>query len=698
MQRILRNTGLKNVSALRNVRAPAKFTRNFRHSARALSVVAKPENASENRTKAMAAAAAAAGLLGLQLGFNQVDNCGIVGYIGNAPDHQPKAVDILMEGLTILQNRGYDSCGVATISDEGKISSTKYASKGSTSDSIQILGREVTKKHAGHMMGIAHTRWATHGGRTDENSHPHMDEKERVALVHNGTIENYAELKKELTDAGYTFKSQTDTEVIVQLIGQGLDQGKNLMDATQDTIARLEGTWGLVIISEDEPDQMIVARNGSPIVVGLGEGCTYIASECSAFINHTKKFVALKDGELAVIKAEGIVMEASVESRTELAQGDKVETSPHPYPHWTIKEIMEQPMAASRAMGYGGRFNPDGTIKLGGMEANEERLLEAKNLLIAACGTSHFAGLYGSRLMRSVGAFNTIQNFDAAEVIPESFPQQKGGLLVISQSGETRDVLKVLDLAEQHGYPMFSIVNAVGSAVARTTGCGVYSHAGREQAVASTKAFVTQVVALSMIAAWFSEHRPVVEGAPDYTARRQALTESLHRLPSYIGMTLQDKSRQQCKEIAQKIKGAETIFVLGKGFAEPIAHEGALKIKEITYAHAEGYSGGALKHGPFALIAEGTPIIMLIMDDQHAPHMRTCAEEVRARGAHTIVITDSRKLANGVADDVIVIPRNGPLSALLAVAPLQMIAYEMALAKGINPDKPRNLAKAVTTD
>merc|ERR1712153_24202 len=673
MQRILRNTGLKNVSALRNVRAPAKFTRNFRHSARALSVVAKPENASENRTKAMAAAAAAAGLLGLQLGFNQVDNCGIVGYIGSAPDHQPKAVDILMEGLTILQNRGYDSCGVATISDEGKISSTKYASKGSTSDSIQILGREVTKKHAGHMMGIAHTRWATHGGRTDENSHPHMDEKERVALVHNGTTENYAELKKELTDAGYTFKSQTDTEGIVQLIGQGLDQGKNLMDATQDTIARLEGTWGLVIISEDEPDQMIVARNGSPIVVGLGEGCTYIASECSAFINHTKKFVALKDGELAVIKAEGIVMEASVESRTELAQGDKVETSPHPYPHWTIKEIVEQPMAASRAMGYGGRFNPDGTIKLGGMEANEERLLEAKNLLIAACGTSHFAGLYGSRLMRSVGAFNTIQNFDAAEVIPESFPQQKGGLLVISQSGETRDVLKVLDLAEQHGYPMFSIVNAVGSAVARTTGCGVYSHAGREQAVASTKAFVTQVVALSMIAAWFSEHRPVVEGAPDYTARRQALTESLHRLPSYIGMTLQDKSRQQCKE-------------------------SALKIKEITYAHAEGYSGGALKHGPFALIAEGTPIIMLIMDDQHAPHMRTCAEEVRARGAHTIVITDSRKLANGVADDVIVIPRNGPLSALLAVAPLQMIAYEMALAKGINPDKPRNLAKAVTTD
>merc|ERR1712086_693822 len=524
MQRILRNTGLKNVSALRNVRAPAKFTRNFRHSARALSVVAKPENASENRTKAMAAAAAAAGLLGPQLGFHQVDNCGIVGYIGNAPDHQPKAVDILMEGLTILQNRGYDSCGVATISDEGKISSTKYASKGSTSDSIQILGREVTKKHAGHMMGIAHTRWATHGGRTDENSHPHMDEKERVALVHNGTI------------------------------------------------------------------------------------------------------------------------------------------------------------------------------KLGGMEANEERLLEAKNLLIAACGTSHFAGLYGSRLMRSVGAFNTIQNFDAAEVIPESFPQQKGGLLVISQSGETRDVLKVLDLAEQHGYPMFSIVNAVGSAVARTTGCGVYSHAGREQAVASTKAFVTQVVALSMIAAWFSEHRPVVEGAPDYTARRQALTESLHRLPSYIGMTLQDKSRQQCKEIAQKIKGAETIFVLGKGFAEPIAHEGALKIKEITYAHAEGYSGGALKHGPFALIAEGTPIIMLILDDQHAPHMRTCAEEVRARGAHTIVITDNRKLANGVADDVIVIPRNGPLSALLAVAPLQMIAYEMALAKGVNPDKPRNLAKAVTTD
>eukprot|EP00658_Telonema_sp_P-2_P030222 TRINITY_DN22866_c0_g1_i2.p1 TRINITY_DN22866_c0_g1~~TRINITY_DN22866_c0_g1_i2.p1 ORF type:complete len:555 (+),score=136.00 TRINITY_DN22866_c0_g1_i2:133-1665(+) len=495
--------------------------------------------------------------------------------------------------------------------------------------------------------------------------------------------------------------------VIAQLVGKELDGGHDLLTSVKLALTQLEGTWGLAVMSENCPGEMIVARNGSPIVIGLAEGCTYVASETSAFMRHTKNFISLKDGEIAVITADGLALDQEqLEGRVEQAQGDAIETSPAPYPHWTIKEIMEQPVAASRALGYGGRLHPEGGVKLGGLEANQSKMLGISNLLIAACGTSHFAGLYGARLMRQLGAFDTVSNFDAAEVTPETFPMTAAGLLVISQSGETRDVIKVLDIAESGGLPCFSIVNAVGSMIARSTGCGVYSHAGREQAVASTKAFLTQVTVMSLVAAWFSERREqagalqaggLAPGA-SYAARRDRLVESLHRLPSYVGMTLQPKSRDLCREVAHKIKDKETLFVLGKGFAEPIALEGALKIKEITYAHAEGYSGGALKHGPFALIEQGTPIIMLIMDDHHAPNMRTAAEEVRARGAHTIVITDKRSLAHGVADDVIVIPHNGMLSAVLAVIPLQLIAYEMALAKGINPDKPRNLAKAVTTD
>jgi len=319
--------------------------------------------------------------------------------------------------------------------------------------------------------------------------------------------------------------------------------------------------------------------------------------------------------------------------------------------------------------------------------------------------------------MRNLNAFETVQCIDAAELTPDFMPNTNGGLLVISQSGETLDVLRTLDVAETMGMPRFSIVNAVGSLIARTTKCGVYSNAGREQAVASTKAFITQITALALISCWFSERQVQrgmhVDGAADYTARRESLIEAMHRLPTYVGMTLQKRTRDACRDVAIKLKDRDHLFVLGRGYAEPIAMEGALKIKEITYIHAEGYSGGALKHGPFALIEDGsawggkkgtdspeayggTPIILLILDDNNAQLMRTCAEEVRARGAHTIVITDNRKLADGVADDTIVIPSNGPLTGVLAALPLQMIAYELAIQKGIDPDKPKNLAKAVT--
>jgi glucosamine--fructose-6-phosphate aminotransferase (isomerizing) len=534
-----------------------------------------------------------------------------------------------------------------------------------------------------------------------------MDYKNRIGLCHNGTIENSTELKQELMAKGIPFKSETDTEVIVNLIGHYMDEGQSLQDALASTVARLDGTWGLVIVNKSEPEKMYVARHGSPLVIGIGQGRNFVASETSAFMRHTKNFIALKDDEVAVVTADSVSLE---DARVEVAQGDDIQLSPEPYAHWTIKEIMEQPKAVSSALGYGGRLDPDGTIKLGGLEVNQAELSKMKHLVISACGTSHYASRYGAQLMRHLDAFETVQCIDAAELSPDFMPAKNAGLLVISQSGETLDVMRSLEVAESLGIPRFSIVNAVGSLIARTTKCGVYSNAGREQAVASTKAFITQITCLSLIAAWFSERIPHESRNGDFTARRDVLVEALHRLPTYVGMTLHQRTRDKCREIAYTLKDREHLFVLGRGFAEPIAMEGALKIKEITYLHAEGYSGGALKHGPFALIEDGsawtagnfvpasrgTPIILLILDDVNAQLMRTAAEEVRARGARTIVITDNKKLAEGVADDTVIIPSNGPLTGLLAAIPLQMIAYELAIAKGIDPDKPKNLAKAVT--
>jgi len=334
-----------------------------------------------------------------------------------------------------------------------------------------------------------------------------------------------------------------------------------------------------------------------------------------------------------------------------------------------------------------------------------------KNLLVAACGTSLFAGMYGARLMRALKCFDTVSTVDASEVQPETLPNQNGGMLVVSQSGETKDTHRALVHAEDVALPRFSVVNQVGSLIARTTKCGVYLNAGREHAVASTKAFTTQVVALALVAGWFAQYRHALEqvvlstsGAAVVNAgplalvsqRRNELLEALHRLPTYCGMTL--RTREKCRDVAERLKDKQHLFILGKGYGEPIAYEGALKIKEIGYIHAEGYSGGALKHGPFALLENGTPVIFLILDDQHSELMRIAAQETRARGSYNIIITDNAALANGVADDIITIPSNGPLTALLGVIPLQLIAYELSIKKGINPDKPRHLAKAVTVD
>jgi len=630
------------------------------------------------------------------------DCCGIAGVVGGKGD----AREFLVEGLTILKNRGYDSAGIATMSGNPAdgLTVTKYASVGEKADGLALVEqRSLASK--GHHIGIAHTRWATHGGKTDENAHPHIDSSGKLALVHNGTLNNANELRRELQSRGHKFTSQTDTEVIAMLIGEVYEKdGGSVKDATEKAMARCDGSWGLGIMCADSPDELVVACNGSPLVIGIGEDRMFIASETSAFNRYTKNFISMKDGEIGVLHADGTTLDLG---RMQVAPDQEVKLSPAPYTHWTLKECYEQPEAIGRALGFGGRLMAD-KITLGGLEKMAEKLSKVDFLTLCACGTSLNASRYAEKLMKHLGSFDVVHSIDAAEVEPSDFPHSsasaaRSAFLVVSQSGETKDVARVVKSAQEKDVTVVSVVNAVGSLIARMTKLGVYCNAGRENAVASTKAFTTQVTVLALVALWFRELKDRVNGTPLSSVEGNNLREALMRLPICFGMAL--KTRDKCKKIAERLNGKDHCFVLGKGYGEPVAMEGALKIKEMCYLHAEGYSGGALKHGPFALIESdengksgATPIIMLIFDDDHAHHMRTAAEEVKARGADVIIITDKKALAEGLDDDPLVIPSNGPLTALGAVLPIQLLAFELAMLRGINPDTPRNLAKAVTVD
>mmetsp|Transcript_62183 Transcript_62183/g.92217 ORF Transcript_62183/g.92217 Transcript_62183/m.92217 type:complete len:709 (+) Transcript_62183:254-2380(+) len=691
-----RNTLLKQI--LRNKSSSAAAISRFGNEGHSSS-----SSSSRSRmTNQYLAAAGAATLLSAGFIDQTTDCCGIAGVVGIKGNNDAR--EFLLEGLTVLKNRGYDSAGLATMPEKGgKMFVTKYASDGDKADSIELV-RERSSSSAKHHIGIAHTRWATHGGKTDENAHPHVDSSGKIALVHNGTLNNANELRRELQSLGHVFSSQTDTEVIAKLIGHYRDKDPSLStrDATEIALNRCDGTWGLCIMCTDEPDELVVACNGSPLVIGIGDDRTFIASETSAFNRYTKNFISMKDGEIGVLHADGRTLDLT---RKQRAPDQEVKLSPDPFPHWTLKECVEQPEAIARALGFGGRLSSD-RILLGGLDANLERLSKIKYMTLSACGTSLNASKYAERLMKHLGSFDTVTSIDAAETEVKDFPntneKHETGLIVVSQSGETKDVHRVVLNAMDRDVTVMSVVNAVGSLIARTTKLGVYCNAGRENAVASTKAFTTQITVLALIALWFRQTRDLMQGRKSSSTESIRLKEALMRLPITFGMAM--KTRPQCLEVAQRLKDKEHCFVLGKGYGEPVAMEGALKIKEMCYLHAEGYSGGALKHGPFALIEDengkfgATPIIMIILDDNHSQHMRTAAEEVKARGAELIIITDKASLAADLDPNPIVIPTNGPMTALGAVLPLQLIAYELAMLKGINPDTPRNLAKAVTVD
>ncbi|CAM9358057.1 unnamed protein product, partial [Choristocarpus tenellus] len=404
----------------------------------------------------------------------------------------------LIQGLSVLRNRGYDSAGMATVSPDTHLMVSKYASRGNaTNDSFELL-RDNSGNHVGHRAGIAHTRWATHGGKTDTNAHPHTDFGQRIALVHNGTINNAHELRRTLEMKGIEFRSETDTEVIAHLVGLELENnpGCGVKDALAKTVTQLDGTWGLAVIAHERPDEIVVACNGSPMVIGLGTDHIFVASETAAFNGHTKNFIAMQDGEIAVINPHECSLDTA---RMEQAPDHGVELSPDPHPHWTLYECLQQPMAIARALAFGGRMTDQSGVVLGGCDRNKEKLRTVQNLIMTACGTSLYASMYGAKLMRDLGSVDTAFAMDAAELRTQDMPHSHGGMIAVSQSGETRDVFKALKAAESLGIPRLSVVNVVGSAIARETKMGVYLNAGRETAVASTKAFTTQVGRVSCL-------------------------------------------------------------------------------------------------------------------------------------------------------------------------------------------------------
>jgi glutamine---fructose-6-phosphate transaminase (isomerizing) len=535
---------------------------------------------------------------------------------------------------------------------------TKYASDGDKADAIELVRARSVERSLGHSMGIAHTRWATHGMKTDENAHPHTDASGTIALVHNGTINNAGAIRRNLQGKGYAFTGTTDSEVLAQLIGHyyrravasGQKPSSLLVKlATEKALSRCDGSWGLCVMCADVPSELIVACNGSPMMIGLADDRTYVASEVSAFVRHTKNFIPMKDGEIGILHADAHTFDLT--TRTEQAPDEIAATddfadltTPHPYGHWTLKEIYEQPEAIARALGFGGRLATD-KVSLGGLDMSADRIRKIRHMTLSACGSSLHAAMYGERIMKQLSSFDRVTTIDAAELDEDDLQcplnLKETGFIALSQSGETTDVIHALKVAMEKDVTCMSVVNTVGSTVARMTKMGVYCNAGKENAVTSTKTFATQVVALALIALWFRQERDSLEGRK-HNIDTLRLKESLMRLPITFGMAL--KLHDQCKEIAKRLNPKEHCFVLGKGFAEPIALEGAMKIKEMSYLHAEGYSGGALKHGPFALIENdatgkfgSTPIIMFILDDGHAHHMRIAAEETKARGADLIM-------------------------------------------------------------
>ncbi len=613
--------------------------------------------------------------------------CGIVGYIGTQ-----EAYPILIKGLHRLEYRGYDSAGVALLNDAGELNVFKTKGK------VENLEKYCQGKDISGSVGIAHTRWATHGEPSDVNAHPHYSQSETLALIHNGIIENYQSLKELLLTKGYTFKSETDTEVLVQLIEcVKKENNLSLFEAVQQALSQVVGAYAIGIIERNNPNLLVTARKGSPLVIGVGEGEYFLGSDASPIIEYTKKVIYVGDEEIAKIekgKELEIVNLSKVKINPNITQinMDLSEIEKGGYPYFMIKEIMEQPKALNLCVN--GRLQKEEfDIKLSGIIDNIDRFRRARRILISACGTSWHAGLIAKYLFEYYCKI-PVEIEVASEFRyrnPVIFADDI--LIAISQSGETADTLAAIELAKEKGAFVYGVCNVVGSSIARATNSGTYTHAGPEIGVASTKAFTTQVMVLTMIALSVAKELKTIE-QEEY---KRIVAELLQVIPKVEEIL---KMYKEIEDIAKVFTYAKNFIYLGRGYNYPVALEGALKLKEISYIHAEGYPAAEMKHGPIALIDEEMPVVVIAPKFGHYDKILSNVQEVKARKGRVIsIVTKGDVAIKALSDYCIEIPEiEENLSPLLTIIPLQLLSYYIAIAKGRNVDQPRNLAKSVTVE
>jgi glucosamine--fructose-6-phosphate aminotransferase (isomerizing) len=611
--------------------------------------------------------------------------CGIVGYIGPR-----EAYPIIITGLKRQEYRGYDSTGVALINDDGLLI---YKKKGKVAELEEsLLGKSL---HAN--IGIGHTRWATHGEPSDVNAHPHRSAGGKLAMIHNGIIENYTQLKKELINKGYTFKSETDTEVLLNFIEEIQKNSKcPLEEAVRIALKRVSGAYVILLLDQDNPDTIIAARKGSPLVIGIGKGEHFLGSDATPMLEYTKEVVYVNDYEIAIIKADELILKnLGNEKQTlyissldmELAAIEK-----GGYEHFMLKEINEQPATIYDCLR--GRLDAsEGTITMKGIEDNIFSLTTATRYIIIACGTSWHAGVVAEYIIEELCRIPVEVEY-ASEFRYRNPIINKGDVIIaISQSGETADTLVAIEKAKEQGAFIFGIVNVVGSSIARASHAGAYTHAGPEIGVASTKAFTAQLAVLLMIALKVAKEKGTIE-----ESRYLRLLLEMEELPEKVEVIL--RNAVALKSIGEKYQHALNALFLGRGYNFPIALEGALKLKEISYIHAEGYPAAEMKHGPIALVDENLPVVFVATKDEYHAKIVSNIQEIKARKGKVIaIITEGDEIIPAMADDVFAVPPADEIVApLLSVVPLQLLSYYIGVAKGCDVDKPRNLAKSVTVE
>lgn len=611
--------------------------------------------------------------------------CGIVAYVGPR-----EAYPILIKGLHRLEYRGYDSAGVAILQDGVNV----YKKKGKVSE-LEAHAEE--QNHRGQ-VGIGHTRWATHGAPNDINAHPHVSGNGRLGLVHNGIIENYALLKTALEKVGHVFRTETDTEVLVHLIEEIQErEDLPLEEAVRLALTRVVGAYAIAVIDREEPEKIVAARKASPLVIGIGEKEFFIGSDASPIIEYTRKVVYLNDEEIALVTKDGLLSIKTVgneEQHPAIQELDmKLESlEKGGYDYFMLKEIHEQPRTISDCMR--GRLNArEGWILLGGLEEFSNKIQHAQRFIIAGCGTSWHAGLIGEYLFEDLARIPVEVEYASELRYRNPIISEQDVVIALSQSGETADTLAALELAKSKGALIYGIVNSVGSSIARLTDAGSYIHAGPEIGVASTKAFTGQVTLLSMMALSLARKR----GTISQTYFLQLLQE-LESIPGKVEKVLKNESK--IKFIASEIKDRTNALYLGRGYNFPVALEGALKLKEISYLHAEGYPAAEMKHGPIALIDERMPVVVIATNRSAYDKIVSNIQEVKARNGYVIaIVTEGDETISQMADSVIEIPdTEEPFTPLLSVIPLQLLSYHIAVMRGCNVDQPRNLAKSVTVE